>query len=616
MQARHPVIFAGAGPGAADRITVRALEALRKADLVIYAGSLVNEDLLREAPHAETRSSAGMTLDQVISALAEAYDKGLRAVRLHTGDPAIYGAVAEQFRELDRRGIPYEVIPGVSSVFAAAASLKTEFTMSGLTQTAILTRFAGKTPVPEKENAALLASHGSTLCFFLSAGALKELALELIRGGRSPETPAAVVSKASWPDEKIVRGTLQDIAEKACAAGIRRHAVIVVGEVLEKSGESSRLYANTFTHGFRDPGKRFRGRVALLPVTEQGFFLACDLASGLECAEIFATREISAKRDNPHVRIRTRSLAETAADLWTRYDGIVFICASGIAVRSIAPLCRSKTEDPAVVQCDERGDYFVSLLSGHIGGANRLAEQCAAVSAGKAVISTASDLRHLPALDEIADRWHYFLRNPEKTASAAKALFAGETLDLLVPDEIFQEEFAPFSAMFRRIDAPGQIRAKTAVLFLHNPIPVPEEGNNSIVLQAVPKEITLGIGCRKGVTAEQIEETVRNALREMHGDLRHVVSIATADFKCGEEGLVQFCRNHRLALRGFSAEELNKCDVPHKSPKAEECFGVHSVCEAAAMLGAGTERLCLFKFKGNGVTVAAAEHAVPGKGNA
>ena len=209
-ECRHyPILFAGAGPGARDLITIRAQNALRQADLIIYAGSLVNEELLQEAPHAELRNSAHMTLQEVIQSLAEAYYKGRRAVRLHTGDPAIYGTVAEQFRELDRLQIPYEVIPGVSSVFAAAAALKTEFTMNDVTQTAILTRFAGRTPVPKAENVPALASLGNaTLCFFLSAGSLDSLCRELLQSGKSPETPAAVVWKASWPDQKIVRGTL------------------------------------------------------------------------------------------------------------------------------------------------------------------------------------------------------------------------------------------------------------------------------------------------------------------------------------------------------------------------------------------------------------------------
>ena len=218
------ITFVGASPGAPDLITLRGAAALRDADLVIYAGSLVNEELLELAPNARLVNSAKLALPEVLREMREAYEQGGHVVRLHTGDPAIYGAVSEQFRELDRLGIPYSVVPGVSSAFAAAAALKVELTMPGLSQSVILTRDAGRTPVPEKEALDQLAAHGSTMCIFLSVGEMESLVKKLLSAGRSPSTPAAVVYRASWPNEQIVRGTLSDIAQKVADAGIQRQS--------------------------------------------------------------------------------------------------------------------------------------------------------------------------------------------------------------------------------------------------------------------------------------------------------------------------------------------------------------------------------------------------------
>ena len=203
------IYFIGAGPGAADLITLRGTRLLQAASLVIYAGSLVNPELLDYCPAScEKLNSASMTLEQVVSAL-KAHRDDETVVRLHTGDPSFYGAVREQMDLLDREGLAYEVVPGVSSLNAAAAALKSELTLPGVSQTVIVSRRAGRTAVPEQENVAALAAHQATMAFFLSVGMLRELCAELISGGYVPETPAAVVYKASWPDQEIVRGTLR-----------------------------------------------------------------------------------------------------------------------------------------------------------------------------------------------------------------------------------------------------------------------------------------------------------------------------------------------------------------------------------------------------------------------
>ena len=246
------VHFVGAGPGAGDLITLRGAKLLEEADQVIYAGSLVNPALLtRCRPDCRILNSAEMTLEQVIAAMEKAEAEGLMTVRLHTGDPSLYGAVREQMTRLDALGIAYDVTPGVSSFCAAAAALNAEYTLPGLSQTLILTRMAGRTPVPEREGMEALASHGASMALFLSAGMLDRVQAELLRGAYTPDTPAAIVYKASWPEEKTLRCTLGTLAETAREAGITKTALVLVGDFLGADFERSRLYAPDFTTAFR-----------------------------------------------------------------------------------------------------------------------------------------------------------------------------------------------------------------------------------------------------------------------------------------------------------------------------------------------------------------------------
>jgi len=251
------VLFVGAGPGDPELITVKGLKALRQAELVVYAGSLVNPALLEECPDGcEIHDSAPLNLDQVLALMIPAAKAGKRVVRLHTGDPCLYGAIQEQMEALDAAGIGYAVIPGVTATFAAAASLKQELTLPGVSQTLCLTRLAGRTPVPDTEQLRRLAANGGTIALYLSVGMMAELVTELLAGGVfTPQTPVAVVSRASWPDERSVAGTLADIAVKVEQAGITRQALVLVGEVLNARSkgvpEKSKLYDPKFSHGFR-----------------------------------------------------------------------------------------------------------------------------------------------------------------------------------------------------------------------------------------------------------------------------------------------------------------------------------------------------------------------------
>ena len=247
------VHFVGAGPGAPDLITLRGAELLKRADVIIYAGSLVNPALLAYAKEGcRVYNSAEMTLEQVIAVLEDAERGGLESVRLHTGDPSVYGAIREQMDALDRLGIPYDDTPGVSSFCGAAASLRAEYTLPGVSQSVIITRMAGRTPVPEAESVAEMACHGASMVLFLSAGMLDKLQAELLKGAYTENTPAAIVYKATWPEEKVVRCTVGTLAESGAREGIRKTALVLVGDFLGAAYERSKLYDPAFTTEFRE----------------------------------------------------------------------------------------------------------------------------------------------------------------------------------------------------------------------------------------------------------------------------------------------------------------------------------------------------------------------------
>ena len=258
------VLFVGAGPGDPELITVKGRNALRRAQMVVFAGSLVNPALLAEVPpEAEIHDSAPLTLDAVVALMVRGAREGKRVVRLHTGDPSVYGAIQEQMAALDAHGISHAVIPGVTAAFAAAAALGQELTLPGVAQTVVLTRMEGRTAVPPRERLREVARLGTTVCIYLSAALIEETVAELLAGGAyTPQTPAAVVSRAGWPDEEIVEGTLADIAAGVTDRGISRQALILVGDVLaarrQGVAERSKLYDPDFSHGYRNSTDRPR----------------------------------------------------------------------------------------------------------------------------------------------------------------------------------------------------------------------------------------------------------------------------------------------------------------------------------------------------------------------
>lgn len=247
------VIFIGGGPGDPELLTVKAYKVIENAEIIIYAGSLVNKDILSCAREDATiHNSASLNLNEIIDLMESGVLEGKTVARVHTGDPAIYGAIGEQIRELDKKGIGYDIIPGVSSLFATAAALRSELTLPEISQTVIITRPEGRTPKPSKESISSLASHQATMCIFLGVHMIKNVVEDLL--SHYPlDTPVGVVQKASWPEEIVVRGTLENISKKVLDAGIKKTAMIVVGPVLDPGDfKASKLYDATFKHEYRN----------------------------------------------------------------------------------------------------------------------------------------------------------------------------------------------------------------------------------------------------------------------------------------------------------------------------------------------------------------------------
>lgn len=246
------VHFVGAGPGAPDLITVRGAKALENADVVVYAGSLVNPALLEYCPDAEVFNSALMTLEEIVDVVAKKVAEGKNVVRLHTGDPSLYGAVREQMDALEKLGIPFDSCPGVSACFGAAAALDLEYTLPDVSQSLIITRMKGRTSVPERESVESFAAHRASMAIYLSAGALDELAKRLVDGGYDPKTPAALVYKATWNDEKKILCTVETLAQVGKENNVTKTAVVLVGDALAKTNYAkSKLYSASFSTEFR-----------------------------------------------------------------------------------------------------------------------------------------------------------------------------------------------------------------------------------------------------------------------------------------------------------------------------------------------------------------------------
>ena len=604
------VHFVGAGPGACDLITVRGMNRIREADVIIYAGSLVNPELLSYAKvDCEIYNSAHMTLDEVVAVMREAEAAGKGTVRLHTGDPSVYGAIREQMDLLDECGIAYDVCPGVSAVFGAAASLACEYTLPDVTQTLILTRAEGKTPVPEKENLRSLAAHRASLVLYLSSGLARKVRQELLLGGYAEDTPVAVVYKATWPEEKIIRTTLAKLPEDMEAAGITKTALIIVSPALGSVYEKSRLYDAAFATEYRGAteiafpaGIR---RVLLITCSVRGYATMQKLAKKLE--NISGAEIITKVKCEALPEVSMRETVKACVDTYFGLvDAIVFVTASGIAVRSVAEHLAHKSEDPAIVCMDECGKHVISLVSGHAGGANALTQMLADVMWATPVITTATDVEGRFSIDDYAREHNLVVTDWAKAkAISAEVLAAGaEPVWIEEPVvaqgeekgacEIRKEQKSTGTDMGEiendgcenRVDECGnKICVQRLQIGSHQVIVTPRDIlPDEKTMQLIPRCIVAGIGCKKGTSSDKIEQAVQDAFAKAGLRMEALCAVASIDLKKEEAGLLEFCETRNVPFETYAAEELQAVPGTYSASEfVSGVTGVDNVCERSAV---------------------------------
>ncbi|WP_295927941.1 precorrin-4 C(11)-methyltransferase [uncultured Akkermansia sp.] len=587
--ARFPIHFIGAGPGAEDLITERGAALLKEADVVVYAGSLVNPGHLKRCrPEAELHDSAKMDLEEQVEVMARGVLEGKKVVRLHTGDPSMYGAIAEQFDLLDKKGIESIVVPGVSSVFAAAAALRTELTYPGIAQSLVLTRTPGRTPMPSGEACEAFAKTGATLAFFLSAGKLDELAARLISAGKSPDTAAAVVYRATWPDEKIIRGTLSTIAGETARAGIGRQALILVGDAIgaHDCGQSL-LYHGQFSHGYRNEkeDERFDGSCAFYAFTEKGVRKAQEISQSLGKAVIHSVGR--AGETEGVKRVSPEDFDPLLARQWNLFDAHVFIGATGIAVRKTAPLLRDKATDPAVVCCSESGSHLIPLLSGHLGGGNRLARRLARISGGEAVITTATDTRGITAFDEAAAREKACVLNPDAIKTLNAALLDGDTVSFHGPQEIHERYWQDCPQVIPARADGAEAAEKPHVPAVYWDEEPPESAGGTAALLIQSSSFVLGIGCKKGTEPGLLQQYAEGFLARQGISRSRIKALASCTLKEQEPAILALAATWNVPFHVFEPAELDAVEIPTPSDAVFEKTGTHSVSEASAILASG-----------------------------
>ena len=590
------VHFVGAGPGACDLITVRGMNRIKEADVIIYAGSLVNPELLSYAKaDCKIYNSAHMTLDAVVDVMREAEATGKGTVRLHTGDPSVYGAIREQMDLLDEYGIKYDVCPGVSAVFGAAASLACEYTLPDVTQTLILTRAEGKTPVPEKENLRSLAAHRASLVLYLSSGLARKVRQELLIGGYAEDTPVAVVYKATWPEEKIIRTTLAKLPEDMEAAGITKTALIIVSPALGSIYEKSKLYDAAFATEYRGAteialpaGIR---RVLLITCSVRGYATMQKLAKKLENisgAEIIAKVKCEAL---PEVSMK-ETVKACVDEYFEQVDAIVFVTASGIAVRSVAEHLTHKSKDPAIVCMDECSKHVISLVSGHVGGANALTQMLADVMWATPVITTATDVEGQFSIDDYAREHNLVVTDWAKAkAISAEVLATGAKPVWVDEAEVSQEEEKNACGIRKEQKSTGidgcenEINVQELQIGSHQVIITPQDGSVDVqTLQLIPRCIVAGVGCKKGTPVDKIEHAVQDAFAKAGLRMEALCAVVSIDLKKEEAGLLEFCETRKVPFEAYAAEELQAVPGTYSASEfVSGVTGVDNVCERSAV---------------------------------
>jgi precorrin-4 C11-methyltransferase len=603
---RHPVIFAGAGPGDPELITVKGQQALADADLVIYAGSLVPETVLKwTKPETRVLNSASMHLEEIIDEIEKAYKKGKQVVRLHTGDPSLYGAIFEQMARLDKKSIPCKVIPGVTAAFAAAAAMGIEYTLPEVSQTLILTRMAGRTPVPENEALESLAEHKASMAIYLSISMVDKVS-RVLEKAYGKDATCAVVYCVSQPEEKIIFTSPGELPEIVRKEKITRQALIIVGKVLDigkhKKKYKSKLYDKNFSHGFR---KKKNDKIALWAITPEGALLALKIAESLPDARLQLSADLNIN-DIPASYFKR--LSDAIASDFHAYTGHVFIMSTGIVVRLIASCIRNKTTDPAVVVVDEIGRHVVSLVSGHLGGANSLAIKVAGLIGAEPVITTATDVNQTPAIDMLAKQHNLFIENPEAIKNINMAFITGKKFYLHDPYKLLRDSINPsyiFRAHILTDFKKGQITGNEDIHSVFIDDALADLSKKMLILR--PGSLVAGIGCNRNTTVKEIKEFLEKVLEESKLAISSLISIATINLKADEPGLIAFAEELKLPISFYDKEELNRADgIKSPSDMVEKHTGVKSVCEAAAILASKNGKLIVPKHSTQNVTVAIA----------
>ena len=509
-----------------------------------------------------------MNLEEQVSTMVRAAREGLNVVRLHSGDPSLYGAIREQIQGLAKEGVGCEVIPGVTSAFAAAAALELEYTVPNISQSLVFTRSRGRTPLPESQCPAAFAKTGASLVFYLSSAHFRDLTRELQEeGGLAPDTPCAIVSRASWDDQRILRGTLTDIADQAETAGIQRQALLLVGQALaENIDTKSLLYAAPFSHGYRNTleDESFTGSVAILAYSSHGRVKAEELRQGLGD------------------QARLMPAGTKLSECWDKYAGIVCVGATGIAMRLAAPLLTSKATDPALVSIDDRGRFAVSLCSGHLGGANRLARRVARITGGQAVVSTATDSDGLVAFDEAAAREGARILDTSAIMPCNRGLLEGKAIDFHGPEDIWKKYWSQTDNV--RLCAGQSAPVDPARLQVYWDTPAPE---GSHALAATSRCLVLGVGCHNSLDPQQFTREALGFLAAHSIVPERIAAVASLTTKGNEPSVQALAGKLGCPFLGFESGELAATEgVVTTSSTVARHMGTPSVSEAAALAAA------------------------------
>jgi precorrin-4 C11-methyltransferase len=585
-------------------LTLKAARILREAEVVVWTDSLLPPDILSLCPpEAEKVGSSSLTLEEMGEILCRAAEEGRLAVRLHTGDPAFFSALGEEVAFLRSRGVSFEVVPGVSSASAAAASLGVELTRPGVSQTVVFTRVPGRTPVPEGEKIRDFARSGATLAFFLSAGLADRLVRECLEGGLPPETPAAVVHRASWPEERVFRTELARLPGLLSEEGIKGQALILVGRVLgETEGEAlpSLVYSRVPPRRHHlmlvaEPGHRVAERLsgsrdagadedlAVLALTGRGARRASRLARELG-ASLHLPERLSPSF--PGSRPFSRA-SEALASLFPSARGLILFLPVGAAVRLLSPLLRGKGRDPAVVVADEDGEHVISFLSGHR-GANELARRVARLLGGRAVITTASDRRGLPSLEEMARVRGWRVEGSRGWARVLAALLEGEPVG--VWDET-EADWTPFRGRVRLFASKEELAGLLqtgelggAVWVTDRSLLLTPRGEEKAVFLR-PPTLAAGAGLHRGVDPRQVADGLRAALAEAGYSLFSLFALGLPAWRAEErrEEWEELARELGVRLFLFSREDLLSAPAG-PSPSYARRGGLPGVAEPCALL--------------------------------